>query len=238
MPEGAIAHRVLHERKEFPVTVGLDGAPLESGTGECLFRLERVSGQTRVLPGSSAVSLRLGGKEISENQPVKSGDMLECGDFRFRFYVRQNNSTLSAGSLLLSRIAIFVIALFVVMELLLMIGLPRMMMARQSIWNKASQRQSMMEKLEYLRRLARGTHPSTPFMQAVLLEISHDLDRRVSYVRENELRMRERSRRKMMSDLERIEQVLVKLSNDGDLAKVKSPNVDASLNAIIGHVKE
>ena len=237
MPEGATVHRVLHERKDFPVAVGLDGAPLESGAGECLFRLERVSGQARVLPGKGA-PLRVNGKEAVDNQPLKSGDTLECGDYKFRFYLRLNNSTLSAGSLLLSRIAIFVIALFVVMELLLMIGLPRMMMARQSMWDKASQRQNMMEKLEHLRRQARKIHAATPFMQAVLLEISQDLDRRVSYVRDNELRMRERSRRKMMSDLVRIEQVLAKLSNEGDLAKIKSPNVDASLKAIIEHGKE
>ena len=237
MPEGATEHRVLHERKDFPVAVGLDGAPLESGAGECLFRLERVSGQVKVRPGGAA-PLRVNGKEAADNQPLKSGDMLDCGDFRFRFYLRRNNSTLSASSLLLSRIAIFVIVLFVVMELLLMIGLPRMMMARQSMWDKASQRQSMMEKLEHLRRQTRKIHAATPFMQAVLLEISLDLDRRVSYVRDNELRMRDRSRRKMMSDLERIEQVLAKLSNEGVLAKVRIPNVDASLNAIIGHGKE
>ena len=41
-----------------------------------------------------------------------------------------------------------------------------------------------------------------------------------------------------MSDLERIEMVLVKLSNEGDLAKVRTPDVDASLNAIIGNGKE
>ena len=237
MPEGATVHRVLHERKEFPVSIGMDGAPMESGAGECLFRLERDSGQARVFPGS-ATPLRVNGKEAVENQPLKSGDTLECGDFKFRFYLRLNNSTLSASSLLLSRIAIFVIALFVVMELLLMVGLPRMMMARQSMWNKASQRQSMMEKLESLRQRARKIHAATPFMQAVLMEISQDLDRRVSYVRDNELRMRERSRRKMMSDLERIEMVLVKLSNEGDLAKVRTPDVDASLNAIIGNGKE
>ena len=136
------------------------------------------------------------------------------------------------------RIAITLISLFVVMEVLLMVGLPRMMMARQSMWERARNREDMMLKLENMRRKARRIHAASPFMQAVLEEIGQDLDKRVEYVRENELLIRDRGRRSMMDDLVRIEAVLDKLANSADFSKGWNPDVDSSLKAVIGNAKE
>ena len=230
------AHRDLHEYEELPAAIEPSALGL-SDEGGALFRLERRGAAVFLVP-SDGRELTVNGQAVSGPLPLKGGDRIACGGCRMRFYVRRPDTRLSFGSLFLVRLAIAVIVLFVIMELLLMLGFPRAMMARQAIWEKAKSREDMLLTLQLLRGRVHRFQAHSPFVHALLNEIAQDLENRAQFVQENELRMRNRSRRAMTSDLERISALLDKLERTPDYGQPKMPDVERALKTIIETNKE
>ncbi len=220
--------RALYEVKSFPACVGRDVPGASSEMFNVVYAANNFQLETL-----SDVSLSLNGKEIREKTALKSGDVIDCNGLRMRFFVKHLNTHLSFGSLFLARLAISVIVVFMVMEVLLMLGLARMMVAKESIWEKAKSREDLTMHVENLRYRLAHLDVKTPFMEAVAMEFSRELEKKVAYIRANEMTMHSRTRRTMEEEVKRMNDFLTRIGKNDSFAEPPRPDVESAVRAVI-----
>ena len=224
--------RTLYEVDRFPACFGRD----VPGVSADMFRLGREGGHF-CIEGVSGVVLSVNGEDVNGKIALKSGDVVVCNGLKLRFFVKHLNTHLSFGSLFLARLAISVIVVFMVMEVLLMLGLPRMMMAKESIWEKAKSREDLTMHVENLRYRLNHIELKTPFMEAVAMEFSRELEKKVAYIRANEMTMHSGTRRAMEEEVKRMNDFLTRLGKDASFAEPPQPDVESAVKAVIEKAK-
>ena len=227
----ALARRSLLELTELPSVVGGEEHPLGD---ECqpLFRLEKGGRIANVVP-LPGISLSLNGSPCVESTPLAQGDELCAQGFSMRVFVRYAHTPLSWQSQLLARLSKCLVAIFILMEAWVMLGLPKLVSSSENL-NSSLTRQRIYHQLDQLRNRLRELKPQNKLEQAIVTELQEDLNHRVRYLRHNETNMRKRQRKKMQDSLQQISDILELLEKDNrHTSLLAPPNIDSAIQKIL-----
>ena len=233
-------HRILSVT-EFPAIVqgeevvsNADGSKSQN-SGKSLFSLEGESRWHRLSTLAGGPSVNVNGKPVEGGVRLSIGDRISCIGYEYGYYVQHKRVGVAFSSQFLATIAKSFAVLFIVLELLSMVALP-VLFARASMWNSIVASQRINNKLDSLRKQAGKLEVESFVARAILGELENELEGCARYIRQNGMQLRRSQRRRIQTELTRMEAILEYLASGQPIPAdiVRKPSLDEAVKRIVG----
>ena len=219
-----LSPRMMLETSTLPCTVELPD------TGN-LFTIEEGDQGVQLCPEANT-KVFLNGKELQGKTRLSAGDKINAGGYLLDFHYKHEARGLSTSSKLLSLGAKLVVALLIISELAIMLGLSSILKAENLFEGSIARQRISFEIIRIQEKLA-NIKTDEPMEQAMLALLKEDVARRMSYMGDFGELLSPRQRKNMNRDLRRLDILLDSISQKGNILPDEKVNLENTVKDII-----
>ena len=216
--------RKMLSASALPYTVELPGAGR-------LFTIEP-SDEAPLLKPEKGISVALNGQTLTESAGLAPGDRIQAGGYLLDFHYMHKPRPLSFASRALSLGAKLTVALFIICEIAVMLGLSSLFSA-SNLFEGSVDRQRLSYDILRIQKKLDAIKTTDAMETAMLALLREDISRRVNYMGDFGDMLSPRQRKNMSRDLRRLDMLLDTIAQEGQILPVEKIKVEEAVKEII-----
>ena len=185
-----------------------------------------------LLSPANGMDICLNGRKVEGKTLVTPGDKMRAGGYLLDFHFKHKTPGIAFSSRALSLVAKLAVVLFILCELAIMLGLTSLLSAK-NLFEGSMARQRISYEIIRIQKKIEAIKTDDPMEVAMLALLNEDMSRRMNYIGDFGDMLSPRQRKNMANDLRRLDLILDKIAEEGQILPAEKVKYEDTVKNII-----